>query len=137
MPTKSKRAMNRMLNIFEPDGRDWMGYIMTEENPYTFHHIKEQRFGGSWGPDNGAILTREAHEYLNYLEQYCPEAYDEYQAIFRYINSFQGPIPKDIYDDLYQRIYELGLDIYTKNGFTFLRKARDVHEEREKTEFHL
>ena len=137
MPRINKRAMIRMLNIFKPDGVDWMGYKVSSDNPYTFHHIKEQRFGGTWDVTNGAILTKNAHEYLNYLEHFCPEAYDEYQAIFRYINSFQKPIPKEIYEDLYQRIYELGLDIYIKNGFAFLRKGRDVNIEREKIEFHL
>ena len=130
-------VLDKMITIYKPNGVDWMGYRLTKGNPYTYHHIKEKRNGGKVTLSNGAILTKEAHNELNMLDRFCPEAYEEYQAIFRYINSFNGPIPEDKYDLLMQEIAELALDIHERNGFTFSKKPVPFRRKREKKTFTL
>lgn len=130
-------VLNKMINIYQPNGRDWMGYKMTKDNPYTYHHIKEKRNGGGVTIGNGAILTKQAHRDLNELDQYCPEAYEDYQAVFRYINSLHGPIPEDIYDELMEYIEELALDIYERNGYEFSKRPVSFKKKREQKTFKL
>lgn len=116
-----------MLNIYKPrKDLDWMGYKMTKNNPYTFHHIKEKRDGGKAEIKNGAILTADAHHYLNYLDSYCPEAYDKFQEIFRFINDFNGPIPRNWWDDVYLDIYELLYEIQVLKKYHFRKKPRAI-----------
>ena len=96
-----------MIYIYQSKDIDWMGFKVTEDNPYTYHHIVEKRDGGKYDIENGAILTKKAHEYLNYLDLYSPEAYGEYQKMFRYINAINGPISDDVYEDIYYLAYEV------------------------------
>ena len=126
----SHGILKQMLEIYQPNGIDWMGFKVTRKNPYTFHHIQERRNGGRNEIQNGAILTKEAHAYLNYLENFCPMAYDEYQGIFRYINSLNGPIPPEIYDDIYDVIYSLAYDIENSDRFVFNKEPRNFKKEK-------
>ncbi len=125
-----RKVLEDMINIYQPNGLDWMGYKMTPNNPYTFHHIIEKRDGGGYGVDNGAILTAQAHKYLNYLDAYCPEAYEEYQKMFRYINSLKGPMDDILYNDIYEEIYYLAYEIEFLNLYPFRDVARDPWKEK-------
>jgi len=87
----------QMIKIFEPKNTDWMGYKVTKKNPYTYHHILEKRKGGAQTIDNGAILSREAHDHLNYLELYVPQAYNDWQTLFKYFNKLKRPLTKEEY----------------------------------------
>lgn len=91
-------VLNQLIRIFEQKNIDWMGYKVTKKNPYTYHHILERRYGGKLSIDNGAILTRDAHDHLNYLEAYVPEAYDDWQRFFRYVNAKKRPLTKEDYE---------------------------------------
>ena len=122
--------LREMLRIYQPNGIDWMGYHVTPNNPYTFHHIVEKRDGGTFDITNGAILTNDAHKYLNYLDLFCPDAYNEYQKIFRFINSLNGPIPDELYDDIYEEIYYLAYEIECLGLYEFRDEARDYNQER-------
>lgn len=84
-----------------------MDVRLTRHNPYTFHHIKEERKGGLYIIDNGAILTKKAHTLLNYLEINEPKRYDEFQKLFKYLNKTEEP-PKEEYfmeiDNVYSKV---------------------------------
>jgi len=123
-------VLTEMIKIYKPKDIDWMGYKMTIDNPYTFHHIVEQREGGLCEIKNGAILTEEAHKYLNYLDLYIPEAYLEYQKIFRFINSLNGPIPEYIYNEIYEEIYTLAYEIEVLKLYPIMEQAIDFKKER-------
>lgn len=90
-----RSVLCQMIKIFVPKNMDWMGYKVTNKNPYTYHHILERRYGGKETIENGAILSRNAHDHLNYLEVYVPEAYDDWQRFFRYLNSKMAPLTKE------------------------------------------
>ena len=94
--------------IYNPDGFDWMNFKMTEDNPYTFHHIVEKRYGGKKVIENGALLTYDAHKLLNILDSYCPDAYDDLQEIFKKINGSGEPqtyeIMKEV-DNILQKVF--------------------------------
>lgn len=127
---KVNDVLNKMIRIYKPKDIDWMGFKMTNDNPYTFHHIIEHRDGGLCEITNGAILTDSAHRYLNYLDLYIPEAYEEYQKIFRFINSLNGPIPESLYNDLYEEIYTLAYEIEVLKIYPIMEEPKDFKKER-------
>ena len=94
-------ALLEMIDIYEPDDEDWMGFKLTDGNTYTFHHIKERRTGGKEEVENGAILTRYGHQFLNHLDSHNKRAYNDYQTLFKRINKSKGPIDDDLKEDIY------------------------------------
>ena len=92
------QVLCELIRIYEPKGIDWMGYKLSKKNPYTYHHIEEKRKGGKQTLDNGAILTRQAHDHLNYLELYVPDAYRDWQRVFKYFNALRRPLTEKEYE---------------------------------------
>lgn len=78
----------------------WMMYKLTRKNPYTYHHIHEARNGGKVTIDNGAILTRLAHDDLNELEKYAPYLYDELNFMFKELNVTRKPPTKEYFKEV-------------------------------------
>ncbi len=118
-------VLTRMVEVYEPNGEDWMGFKLAKDNKYTFHHIRERRKGGKAELENGAILTEHAHQFLNMLDYYYKDAYEDYQGIFRQINKNHGPIP----DDLLEDIYGMMLDIFYYNDYNIDKFDLDYYEQ--------
>ena len=91
-----KQALRILIDIFQPDGIDWMNFTLSKNNPYTFHHIVEKSKGGEKKVDNGAILTKNAHIFLNKLQKVCPDAYNDLQVVFAKINASKQPVTEEI-----------------------------------------
>lgn len=87
-----KPIVKEMLKIYRVKPLDFMGYKVTKENPYTFHHIQKRCDGGLATIDNGAILTLVAHEYLNIIEFKDISTYYALNEMFKIINR-QGYAP--------------------------------------------
>lgn len=85
------KCIEVMITIYNPNGIDWMGYHLTDTNPYTFHHIIKDCNDGPTSVNNGAILTCNAHKKLNKLEYKVPEAYDDLNYLFRVLNASKMP----------------------------------------------
>lgn len=95
-----KQVLIDMIQIYKPNGIDWMNVGLTKKNPYTFHHIKEVRNGGLYKMENGAILTINAHEYLNYLDRYLKDYYKELNNLFLYLNRTTNPPTDDYFKEI-------------------------------------
>ena len=102
-----KRVLKIMVDIFEPDGVDWMNFALTKNNPYTYHHIQEKHNGGDRSIDNGAILTRNAHNLLHMLEKFCPDAYEDLQNVFAKINGSKKPVTDEIIQEIDDILYKV------------------------------
>ncbi len=89
-----------LITIFQPDGFDWMNFALAKSNPYTYHHILERKNGGDISINNGAILTKRAHRFLHILQFYCPEAYEDFQNVFRRINDSREPVTQQFVDEI-------------------------------------
>lgn len=118
-------VLTRMIDRYEPQGEDWMGFKLAKGNAYTFHHIRERRAGGKQELENGAILTLYAHQFLNYLDTHNKKAYNDYQAIFRRINKNNGPLT----DDLLEDIYGMMLDMFYYNDYNISDDELDYYEQ--------
>lgn len=85
MNTLEQQALNKMIDIYKPNGYDWMGTPITRNNPLTYHHIIK-RCEGETTVENGALLTKSSHRKLNMLQYRNPDLYDEWQWLFYAIN---------------------------------------------------
>lgn len=82
-----------MIKLYNIDKLCFMGYEATKDNPYTFHHCVVKRCsGGTESIKNGAVLTLNAHEYLNTIEMRDYEIYLYLNILFQKINE-QGNKP--------------------------------------------
>ena len=87
-----KNVTKLIIRIYNVKKIDWMGYKVSKDNPYTYHHLKKKCDGGKENIKNGAILTNYAHEYLNIIENYDYELYEYINNVLLQINE-QGFAP--------------------------------------------
>ena len=85
-------VVNLIIKIYNVKKIDWMGYKLSKNNPYTYHHLIKKCDGGNVNVKNGAILTNDAHEYLNVIEAYDIELYEYINNVLKQINE-QGFSP--------------------------------------------
>lgn len=89
----------RMITIYGE--ACWMGYKVSKKNPFTYHHIIERRNGGGVTIDNGAVLTRIAHDDLNRIEQSRRSYYKALNDLFKELNETRMPPTKEYYMEVY------------------------------------
>ena len=87
-----KSVTNLMINEYGVRRVCFMGYKVSKDNPYTFHHLKKKELGGKKKKKNGAILTDIAHKYLHIIESRDKELYDLLNNVLWQINE-QGFAP--------------------------------------------
>ena len=129
----NNRNLKKLINIYKPDGYDWMNFVLTRRNPFTFHHIVSRCEGGEDTIKNGAILTRRAHDLLHLLEYICPDAYDDLQEIFIHINDTKNQPSDEIITKIDQILYY----VFTKQYYDFpididLSEYSDLYYHQEK-----
>lgn len=89
-----KSITNLMINEYGVKKICFMGYKVSKDNPYTFHHLKKKEHGGKEEIKNGAVLTKIAHQYLHILESRDKELYNLLNNVLWQINE-QGFAPLD------------------------------------------
>lgn len=100
-----------MLTIFKPKGIDWLGFRVTKNNYYTYHHIFKKVYGEYsnlyplYPIHNGAILSLYSHAYIHTLEQLNPELYREFNNAFKELALTMLP-PTDEYFANISRLLE-------------------------------
>lgn len=87
-----KSITNLMIIKWNMTNQCWMGYEVKRDNPFTFHHLRKKCHNGKLEINNGAILTRNAHEYLHIIESRDLDMYEYINAILKEIN-IQGYMP--------------------------------------------
>lgn len=87
-----KEVLRLMINQYNIHKIDWMGYKVNKDNPYTYHHLKKKCHGGKETIENGAALTKIAHEYLHIVESRDMELYNYINNVLKQINE-QGFMP--------------------------------------------
>ena len=101
------QTLQELVCIHEPDGFDWMNFALTRGNPFTYHHIDEKSKGGDRSINNGAILTKKAHRFLNFLQLVYPDAYNDLQDVFRRINESKKPVTQEFIDEIDAILYKV------------------------------
>ncbi len=83
-----KHKTKKMVKIYELTDKCFMGFPVNSNSKFTFHHCVKKEYGGNNSIDNGAVLTLEAHRFLNYLELNNYEIY--YQINCKLIEISKG-----------------------------------------------
>lgn len=86
-----KSVLEKLIERHGTYGTDWMGFTISRKNPLTYHHIQKNCHKGKRTIENGALLTKRAHRFLNCIEKDDPELYDEWNALFKDINDSELP----------------------------------------------
>ena len=87
-----KQTTKLMVNMYNLHKIDFAGYKVSKDNPYTYHHLVKRCQGGKETIENGAILARNMHEYLNIVESRDLELYNYINNVLKQINE-QGHEP--------------------------------------------
>lgn len=103
-----RELVNFMVCEYNLKGIDFMGYKLKKNNPYTYHHIIKRCHGGEKTLENGAILTKIAHEYLHIIESRDLELYNYINIILKEVNEqHYAPTSKQLLAiDYILRIFE-------------------------------
>lgn len=92
-----KNITKIMIDQYNVQKIDWMGYKLNKDNPYTYHHLIKRENGGKEIIENGAILTRIAHEYLHKIECKDIELYNYINNVLKQINEQGfGPLKRQL-----------------------------------------
>lgn len=92
-----KNITKIMIDQYNVQKIDWMGYKLNKDNLYTYHHIVKREHGGKEIIENGAILTRIAHEYLHKIECKDIELYNYINNVLKQINEQGfGPLKRQL-----------------------------------------
>lgn len=97
MSDKIKRLKEEMIIIY--GGRCWINKWYFG-NKLTYHHILERRNGGKAVWDNGALLLRASHDYLNYLDNNYHKLYNELNGLFYDLNRTFAPPTEEYYEEV-------------------------------------
>jgi hypothetical protein len=95
---------------------DWMGYLITEDNKPSYHHIvkKEELINNnqSCAPtiENGAYLGTRSHELLHQLELIDHDLYECWNDLFLMINNMKI-YPVDHVWDMVYKLQEETVDV--------------------------
>lgn len=64
-----KEIVRQMIELFQMENIDWLGYELQEGDIFNFHHIVDKSRGGKEIIDNGSILCNgSSHQYLHIIE---------------------------------------------------------------------
>jgi len=83
-----KSITREMITIWHMNKTDWMGYNISRQNPFTYHHaFIPARKGGKMTISNGAILCGQtSHPYIHAIESYDKDRFDYLTEVLREIN---------------------------------------------------
>lgn len=110
--TKSKQqVLKEMKDIYYKgvsERLDWMGYLITEDNKPTYHHIYKKEYLKKEDKDynatveNGAYLGKRSHEMLHKLELIDHDLYECWNDIFNVIANMRVKPVQDIWDTIFK-----------------------------------
>lgn len=103
-------VLHTMKEIYYPNRTnnfDWMGYLITEANKPTYHHIKKacelrrDSLSSIATLDNGAYLGKLSHEQLHRIENIDKELYNAWNSLFRIINDSKTYISDELWKEIF------------------------------------
>lgn len=83
-----KPITREMIEMWNMNKIDWLGYKTSRYNPFTYHHaFVFARNSGKMTINNGAILCGEtSHPYIHTIESYDKDRFEYLTEILREIN---------------------------------------------------
>ena len=94
---ENQEMLQKLVELYGADERDWLYFQITRGNFLTVHHILEASKGGILTIDNLALLTKRAHRLLNMCKSRDFILYSDINAFFRLI------IARGAFDEYYKK----------------------------------
>lgn len=83
-----KKITITMINLWNMENVDWLGYELQKGDYLSFHHIVPKREHGKRIIDNGAILSgKVSHPYIHLIESKDIEIYSYINNMLKTINN--------------------------------------------------
>lgn len=98
MSNKIRQLKREMIEVY--GNICWMNYVVSKRNFITAHHIQEVRNGGKAVWNNIALITTNAHGYLNYLDNEHHRIYRQLNGLFKELNLTYLPPAEDYFEEL-------------------------------------
>ncbi|MCI7332733.1 MAG: hypothetical protein MSH48_03595 [Mollicutes bacterium] len=121
MNVDEQRVIKEMIEIYKPNGYDWMGNRISKKNVLTFHHIVKRKIGRTI-KENGALLTQKSHQRLNKLETHNQDLFERWQWLFIRINCSGMPPSVELISEIQALKEETNNFIYGKQSQLKLTK---------------
>lgn len=80
-----KNITREMIKIYNLDKLCFMGYTL--DRTASYHHIIKREHGGKETIENGAVLNKNAHEYLHIIEYKDYDTFIAINKILKIINN--------------------------------------------------
>lgn len=77
-----------------------MSFKIDKNNQLTYHHIKKREDGGKNEISNGAILTKNAHDFLHTIEIKNINIYNQINDLLKEINKCNGTCSNDYLEQI-------------------------------------
>ena len=122
------KLKEEMIKIYKTYTLDGMNYLIIN-NDITYHHIIKEENGGKVTYDNGALLTRRAHNYLHLIERIDIDIYNRINEVLKEINNNK----KEPTNLQRQRIDLLLYEFEIKNVDKIIKKKENLGKKRTST----
>ena len=109
-----------MMKIYGTHDVDWMGDTFSNPSDLTRHHIVKREDGGENGISNYALLTKDSHIILHYLEDNYNNVYNYLNERFLELNRSLMPPTDHYYEDIHRVMKSVRKKI--KNGKRTLKR---------------
>lgn len=96
--TEERLLINKLIETFQITDVDFMGDVITIDNPLQYHHIVFKEDGGETTIDNGALLTAKSHALFHKI---CHNDYvtgRQLTRTFKELIKTNKPPTKDYYE---------------------------------------
>ena len=91
--------LRQLIEIYQPNGFDWLMYQITKKNTLTLHHVDEVSEGGILCIENAALLTKKSHRALNMCESRDTYFYVVINEFFREVIENAGPMTQELIEE--------------------------------------
>lgn len=103
--------MKKIYNTYEVD---WMADEIKSPSSLTRHHIIKKEDGGENGISNYALLTRNSHQLLNFLEDNYYEEFISLNKLFLELNRSLKPPTIEYYEKVNKIVKKVKKSIKNK-----------------------
>ena len=100
-----------MMKIYETYDIDWMGDEIKKPSDLTRHHIVKKENGGENDISNYALLTKNSHSLLHYLEYNYNYEYNYLNTLFLELNRTCEKPTAQYYDEIRTIMKKIKKDI--------------------------
>ena len=106
--------LRQLIEIYQPNGFDWLMYQITKKNTLTLHHVDELSEGGKLSINNAALLTKKSHRALNMCESRDTYLYVVINEFFREVIENAGPMTPELIEESREYKRALTRTLYKK-----------------------